>query len=116
MRLSVSDIDWSALDPAERETLEQVIPRIEEGFSVKEIAAELGVDAKQLQADVDRLAAKVMALSGGIELPPLTDEEFEALKTSIAEQGQRYPILRGSASSGLPGATVDGYHRERVCA
>jgi DNA-binding Lrp family transcriptional regulator len=116
MRLSVSDIDWTALDPAERATLERVIPRMEDGFTVKEIADELGVDAKQLQADVDRLAAKVMALSGAIELPPLSDEEYEALKESIAEHGQRLPILRGSPSSGLPGEIVDGRHRRRACA
>jgi DNA-binding Lrp family transcriptional regulator len=116
MRLSVSDIDWTALDAAKRATLERVIPLMEDGFSVKEIADELGVDAKQLQADVDWLAAKVMALSGAIELPPLSDEEYEALKDSIAEHGQRLPILRGSPSSGLPGEIVDGRHRRRACA
>jgi DNA-binding Lrp family transcriptional regulator len=116
MRLSVSDIDWTALDAAERNTLEQVIPRIEDGFTVKELANELGVDAKQLQTDVDRLAAKVMALSGGLELPPLSQEEFEALVESIAEHGQQVPILRGSPTSELPGETIDGRHRRRACA
>src|SRR5260370_24822666 len=116
VRLSVADIDWSKLTARERATLDEVIPRIEDGYDVKTIAAEFGVDAKQLQTDVDRLGAKVMALSGSIELPPLTEEEYEALKQSIADHGQQMPILRGSPSSGLPGEIIDGRHRRRACA
>jgi hypothetical protein len=116
VRLQAADIDWSELDDDERATLEQVIPRIEEGYDVKQIAAELGIDAKQLQASVDRLAAKIMALSGSIELPPLSEEEYEALKQSIADHGQWMPILRGSPTSGLPGEIIDGRHRRRACA
>jgi ParB-like chromosome segregation protein Spo0J len=116
LRLSVADIDWTQLSAGERETLEQVVPRLEDGYSIREIAELLGVDADALELDWENLAARVMALSGHVELPPLSDEEFEALKQSIAEHGQKSPILRGSPTSGAPGAIVDGEHRLRVCA
>jgi ParB-like chromosome segregation protein Spo0J len=115
LRLSVADIDWSQLSDAERQTLEQVVPRIEDGYSISEIAEQLAVDADELERAWENLAARIMALSGHIELPPLSDEEFEALKQSIAEQGQKSPILRGSPSSGAPGAIVDGDTRLRIC-
>lgn len=120
MRLQAADIDWTQLDPVERDTLENVIPLLEEGFSHAEIADQIGAirdcDAKAIEARVEALAARVMALSGSIELPPLSDEEYEALKQSIADHGQWMPILRGSPASGLPGEIVDGRHRRRACA
>jgi hypothetical protein len=103
LRLSVADIDWTQLSAGERETLEQVVPRLEDGYSIAEIAGQLGVDADALELDWENLAARVMALSGHVELPPLSEEEFEALKQSIAEHGQKSPILRGSPTSGAPG-------------
>ena len=41
---------------------------------------------------------------------PLTDEEYEALKASIAEKGLLVPITRDQS-----GAILDGHHRERAC-
>jgi len=116
LRLSVADIDWTQLSETERETLEQVVPRLEDGYSIREIAAELDVDADALELAWENLAARVMALSGHVELPPLSEEEFEALKQSIDEHGQKNPILRGGPSSGAPGVIVDGQHRVRICA
>jgi ParB-like chromosome segregation protein Spo0J len=115
LRLSVADIDWSQLSDAERDTLEQVVPLLEDGYSIAEIAEQLDVDAGELEQAWENLAARIMALSGHIELPPLSDEEFEALKQSIAEQGQQSPILRGSPSSGAPGSIIDGHTRLRIC-
>lgn len=43
-------------------------------------------------------------------LPPLLPDEFEALKTSIAERGVDVPIIVDQQDS-----TIDGYHRERAC-
>lgn len=43
-------------------------------------------------------------------LPPLLPEEFEALKTSIAERGIDVPIIVDQ-----DGNVIDGYHRERAC-
>ncbi|WP_166831555.1 ParB N-terminal domain-containing protein [Thalassoroseus pseudoceratinae] len=43
-------------------------------------------------------------------LPPLLPEEFEALKTSIAERGVDVPIIVDQ-----DGNVIDGYHRERAC-
>lgn len=116
MPLSVADIDWTQLTSEDRKTLEDVIPRLEDGYSIREIADQLDVDAGDLELAWENLAARVMALSGRVELPPLTDEEFEALVQSIEALGQRYPILRGSPSSGMPGEIIDGRHRMRACA
>lgn len=115
MRLSVADIDWNQLTASERDTLEQVVPRLEDGYSIGEIADQLGVAAGPLEQAWENLAARVMALSGHVELPPLSEEEFEALKASIAEHGQQSPILRGSPTSGAPGAIIDGENRLRIC-
>jgi hypothetical protein len=116
MRLSVADIDWTQLTDRERSTLEDVVPLVEEGFALPEIAEQLGVDVAQLEEDWQNLASRVMALSGRTELPPLDDHEYDALVESIRRFGQRYPILRGSPASGLPGEIVDGNHRWRACA
>src|SRR4030042_6109160 len=43
-------------------------------------------------------------------LPKMTEEEFEALKTSIREEGQHYPII---ANEDLE--VLDGHHRFRAC-
>lgn len=43
-------------------------------------------------------------------LPPLLSDEFEALKTSIAEQGVDVPIIVDQE-----GNIIDGYHRQRAC-
>ena len=111
MRLSVADIDWTQLGEAERETLDRVVPLLEDGFSIAEIAAELDMDAGELERDWENLAARIIALSGQVELPPLSDDEFEALKDSIAEQGQINPILRSIET----GQIVDGHTRLRIC-
>ena len=112
MRLSVADIDWTQLSEDERDTLKQVVPLLEDGYSITEIAERLDVDAGELERAWENLAARIMALSGHVELPPLSDEEFEALTDSIAARGQQHPILRDAAT----GEIVDGVHRMRVCA
>lgn len=115
MQLSVDDIDWTQLSEDERETLEKVVPLLEDGYTIAEIAGALDVDADELEHAWENLTARIMALSGHIELPPLSEEEFEALKQSIAEHGQKSPILRGSPTSGSPGLIVDGNTRLRIC-
>lgn len=116
MKLSASDIDFAKLTERERATLEQVIPKIEDGYDLREIAKQLGGDHQQLARDVENLAARVMALSGRIELPPHSPEEYEALKASIKANGQQLPILIGSPTSALPGETIDGHGRRKICA
>ena len=43
-------------------------------------------------------------------LPPLSNEEYAALKASIAQVGVQQPVVVDAA-----GQTVDGVHRRRVC-
>ena len=44
-------------------------------------------------------------------LPALTSDEYESLKSDLAENGQREPICTWGAG----GPIVDGHHRERAC-
>jgi hypothetical protein len=43
-------------------------------------------------------------------LPPLSAEEYEALKADIAEHGLQYPIIADE-----DGTVLDGHHRARIC-
>jgi hypothetical protein len=43
-------------------------------------------------------------------LPPLSAEEYEALKADIAEHGLQYPIIVDE-----DGNVLDGHHRARIC-
>jgi ParB-like chromosome segregation protein Spo0J len=43
-------------------------------------------------------------------MPPLTDEEYEALKADIAERGVQVPVEYDEE-----GNILDGYHRVRAC-
>ena len=43
-------------------------------------------------------------------IQPLTAEEYEQLRNSIAEKGQHYPIIVSSQ-----GVIIDGHHRFRAC-
>jgi ParB-like chromosome segregation protein Spo0J len=116
VRLQAADVDFSQLSELERETLDEIIPRYQDGDDYKEIGAVFGVDAHEIEERIENLGARLMALTGNITLPPLSAEEYEALKQSIADHGQHHPILRGSPSSALPGQIVDGRHRRRACA
>jgi hypothetical protein len=115
VRRQAADIDFTKLDAGERATFDDVMPLVQEGYGYDEIAKRIGGDAKTLEANVEHLAAKIMALSGVIDVPPLSEEEFEVLKQSIRDYGQWAPILRGSPTSGLPGAIIDGRGRRRAC-
>jgi ParB-like chromosome segregation protein Spo0J len=42
-------------------------------------------------------------------MPPLTDEEYEALKEDIRERGVVYPVIKDAL-----GNIIDGHHRERA--
>lgn len=45
-------------------------------------------------------------------LPPLSDEEYAALKADITKRGRNLvPIVKDADT----GETVDGFHRERIC-
>jgi hypothetical protein len=116
MKISIADLDWRQLSDRERWTLENITPKIEDGFTVDQIAAELGEPREAIAAAVKQLAARVMALSGRNELPAHTPEEYAALRASIEANGQIFPILKGSAASGLPGEIIDGHARSRICA
>jgi ParB-like chromosome segregation protein Spo0J len=110
VRLSVSEVDWSQLSERARWALDNVIPLQAEGDKLPAIAKELGVDVADVAAARDLLEAEAQALADRIVLPQLTEEEYEALKESIATFGQIYPILLGSDAK-----IVDGRNRDKAC-
>jgi hypothetical protein len=116
MQLSVADVDFTLLDEQARDTLETIVPLLEDGKDHATIAAEFGVEKRVIDDAVAYLAAQIMRLSGRNELPEHTDDEIQALADSIEAVGQRLPVLRGSPSSGKPGWIVDGRGRLRACA
>jgi hypothetical protein len=105
----VADIDFASLDELDRNTLEQIIPALADGDSEDEVAAELGIDRQELERRRERLAASCRALSGLIDLPELSEEEYATLRDSIAAHGQLEPIVRAG------GFIVDGRARLRIC-
>jgi DNA-binding Lrp family transcriptional regulator len=116
MQLSVADVDFTLLDEQARDTLETVVPLLEDGKDHATIAAEFGVEKRVIDDVVAYLAAQIMRLSGRNEVPEHTDDEIQALADSIEAVGQKLPVLRGSPSSGKPGWIVDGRGRLRACA
>lgn len=105
---SVADIDWTQLNERERDTLNAAVDADEHGLD--QAAADRGIDKAMLQKRIAALGNKIKALASGPELPAMTDDGYEALRDSIAEHGQRVPILVDA-----DGKTIDGHHRRRVC-
>lgn len=109
---SVADIDVERLSEEARETLLKIArPMSEEGAQPDAIAFNLGITRRDVSRRLEALGFEMKALAGILELPPLSAEEFEALKDSIAEHGQLVPILVDAH-----GKVVDGHNRERAMA
>jgi ParB-like chromosome segregation protein Spo0J len=106
--LSLADLDLAKLPARARETLAKI--DIDQPYEeqLETLAECFGADAG---ARLEQLAAEMRKLGGDeTSLPDLTDEEYEALKRSIAEHGQVYPILVDQN-----GQVIDGRHRLRAC-
>lgn len=110
MRHSASAVDWTKLSDRARWALEEILPRLLDGYTLDEIAAQLDVPVLELEQAHALLEAETQALAGRIVLPVHTEEEYEALRESIAEHGQIYPTIYGS-----DGVLVDGRGRSRAC-
>ena len=97
------DIDLSNLSTRSKAIKILIGDKIPDGYKLNEIARELGVSPSWVSQRLDELRNELL-LSAGHFLP-LSDTEYAALRDSIAEHGQRVPILVGT--SGL----LDGKHR-----
>lgn len=110
MRHSASEVDWSKLSERARWALDNVIPRLIDGYGLEQIAEQLDCAPAEVEQAHELLEAETQALAGRIVLPEHTEDEYEALKESIAAHGQIYPILYGSDL-----LIVDGRGRLRAC-
>jgi ParB-like chromosome segregation protein Spo0J len=109
--LSVSDIDWNRLSPRSRETLEKIaVPIAEDGKSMEQVAGELGIDRREVAKAMELLREEAEAQVHGGQLPPLSQDDYEALRESIRTHGQLVPILVDGN-----GEILDGVHRARAC-
>lgn len=107
---SLADLDVDKLSGSARTAL-TAVQRIENhGEPPATVLAELGMSDADYQAAVQQLAQEWARQGGAVELPPLTSEEYSALRNSISLSGQWYPILRGP-----DGSIIDGKHRLRAC-
>lgn len=110
MRHSASEVDWSKLSERARWALDEIMPRLLEGYDLEQIADQLDADRDEIEQAHELLEAETQALAGRIVLPEHTEDEYEALKDSIEAHGQVYDTLYGS-----DGVLVDGRGRRRAC-
>ena len=109
---SLADLDTSKLTPEARSAL-SVTQRVEnDGEDLAKVLSELGIDEAEHSRRVQQLAHEWRAQSGRTELPALTTDEYVALRESIRQNGQIYPILRAPDHDDW---IVDGENRERAC-
>lgn len=110
--LSLSDLDVSKFSPEARSAL-SIVQRTTNGDeAIEDVLAELGIDAKEHKRRVQLLQVEWRAQAGDLKLPPLTAEEYAALRDSIQTVGQQHDILRAPEFDNW---VVDGDHRERIC-
>ena len=95
--------DWDNLSPAALATKELIATRIEEEYSPSEIAKMLGISTSSVLENLEEFRAEVDLQSGFINL---SDDDFDALRSSIKEHGVRVPIVIGEHIK-----LVDGKHR-----
>lgn len=107
--ISLADVDLDALKPAERQAFEWAKAHAIDGFTYDELAARAGLTGRDVEHAIEGLGFRLKAQLPPV-LPDLSAEEYEALKESIAEDGQQMPIL-----TNLAGRIFDGKNRERVC-
>ena len=107
---SLEEIDLERLSADAREALSTIAPVMaDNGNDAEDAAKRLGISKKDVNEAMTRLREEMVAQKQGATLPPLRDEDYEALKDSIQQFGQLVPILR------YRGEIIDGVHRDRAC-
>lgn len=110
MSPSVADFDVSRLTARARETLETIALPLGDGAKAAELAVRLGISKRDVTERMKELRAELEAQTDGGTLPELREDDYEALKASIAEHGLIYPIIRNWQLE-----VVDGRNRLRAC-
>lgn len=107
---SLDGIDMERLSADARETLSTIAPIMaDNGNDAEDTAKRLGITRREVNERMTILREEMLAQERGAQLPPLRDDDYEALKDSIQRFGQLYPVLT------YRGSVVDGDHRVRAC-
>lgn len=111
MSRSVADYDVSRLSTQARETLHTIAVPVSEGAKQDELAKQLGITKRELATRMNALRRELDDQAQGATVRPMTQEEYEALRDSIAEHGQLVPAIVDER-----GQLIDGHNRARACA
>lgn len=106
---SLSDLDVEKLSPLARASL-AAAQELADGAPIEQVAAGLGVTVDTLRRRLETLAAEWRGQSASSSIPPLTGDDYEALRDSIARYGQLVPVL-----ADVDGNVIDGRARLRAC-
>lgn len=103
------DIAPGRLSPQSKATYDSIWMEIANGHKPSELASSLGVAPSWVSDRLAELKLEIL-FSQGV-FPPLSDEQYDALRTSIDEQGVLVPIVVDE-----DGAVIDGRHRKKIAA
>jgi len=102
-----NELDTTKLSPRSQAILTKIVEPMTRGYRETEIAEMLGRTPSWVSERLSELRTEIQ-LQNGL-FPPLTDDEYKALKTSIEQQGIRVPILLDENED-----VIDGRHRLRI--
>jgi hypothetical protein len=103
------DVDPGKLSPRSRAAYDLIATEIAAGIKPSELAQSLGVAPSWVSDQLAALRLEILFSQGAF--PPLPQDEYEALCTSIVEHGVLVPIIKDEK-----GETIDGRHREMAAA
>jgi DNA-binding transcriptional regulator YhcF (GntR family) len=106
----LADLDGAKLSQEARETFAWARAIADDDKTVEEVAAENDLTVEQLRIRFEKLADEWREQAGLANLPRLTEEEYQALRESIATYGQLVPVL-----ADVEGNVIDGRGRIRAC-
>jgi site-specific DNA-methyltransferase (adenine-specific) len=108
---SVADVDVSKLSSEALDTMITIArPMSEDGKTVQQLSVTLACEPREISRRLQELGDEMLALAGILVLPPLSADEYDALRDSIEANGQLVPILVDER-----GTVVDGSNRMRAC-
>lgn len=109
---SLDEVDLERLSADARDALERIAPLLADGADAAMVADQLGCSSKQVNEAMAVLREELRAQKEGAVLPPLRDDDYEALRDSIQQLGQLVPIVVDDKGRPL---YDDGNHRLRAC-
>lgn len=106
----LADLDVERLSAESQDALAAAQEIYVDGRPAEDVARARGLSVPELTLRIEKLGTEWREHAGQRALPRLAQEEYEALRDSIARYGLQYPILVDAA-----GNVIDGRHRLRAC-